>query len=137
MMSTLTVSIVGPQSAAAGAHGVDSSRLIARVTLHVQRKQVELLLYDQRYREELIECFTPGCMFTAGVVTPEGYALDALKVIYPWESAFIDVLQERLLLLGLRCVPEHKLPLLSWLSRWRRQDGLGDRVRLTEQDLGG
>ncbi len=138
MMRTLTVSIVGPKSTAAEEHGADSRRLIARVTLHRQQKQVELIIYDQRYREELIECFTPYYTFTAGVVTPEGYAIDAgLETIYPWEPAFIKVLQNRLLGLELRCVPEHKPPLLSWLFRWRRHQGSGDRVLLTERDLGG
>jgi hypothetical protein len=127
---------VGPKSTTAGEHGAHARRLIARVTLHRQQKQVELIIYDQRYREWLIKCFNPEYRFTAGVVTPEGYAMDAgLKKIYPWEPAFIGVLQNRLLGLELRCVPE--LPLLSWLSRWRRHQGSGDRVLLTERDLGG
>ncbi|MBE3567551.1 MAG: hypothetical protein IMW90_17695 [Thermogemmatispora sp.] len=137
MMSTLTVSIVGPQSTAAGEHGAHARRLIARVTLHPRQQQVELIIYDQGYREELIKCFTPHFRFVAGGVTPEGYAWDAGEHIYPWEPAFIGVLESRLLELKLRCVPEHKLPLLSWLSRWRRHQGSGDRVLLTERDLGG
>jgi hypothetical protein len=128
---------VGPKSTTAGEHGAHARRLIARVTLHRQQKQVELIIYDQRYREELIRCFTPYYMFTGGVTT-EGYSLDAgLTAIYPWEPAFINVLQNELLGLGLRCVPEHKLPLFSWLSRWRRHQGSGDRVLLTERDLEG